>query len=859
MGYNLRYYLAYQDNATGLPVVVNIYYPDFDGDPLELIPADNPSTISELNSDENIFSPIRAKEYRIKFVTDNLVYPGIIDFATNNDNDWKVDILVNGATWLTGFILTDQINEEWYTDNTNHYIELTATDNLGTLKKLPLKDIDGSDFVPTTKQYLIDIVKAALNQANSQLPINIFDNLFEVDMNDRNDTVVKVFTESFSANAATKVFTYLMPAYNIAVGDTIVITGSLSNNGSFTVLEVDPTYFATVTVAETVVDETSTAGVTWTVTHPAPEIDAYQQCMVDMRTFTSNYNTFEDAYSVLTKILESRNSILFQHMGEWYIIRISELFRFDTINGSHYTIDGRIIAINNASWSADLNKDGDIIPVGQFMIKSFINPVLSNRVEYNYQNFDEAFCNQLFHRGAITLDTDTIKEYDIDCWAYLWGPILTPTTETANFGHREEIYPDTGAIIDDYAWMNNDPSHISYMKSELTQVSKDDKVTISYQHRELTDFTGSGTGALGRVVLFGIDGSHYTLDIDGSWILSDASFTTNLKFIGLSNLTNDQLKHWNTFEVTTDFIPVDGSIAIMFFKSNFSGATTAETQIKDLRVTFINYIAGKRSINVVGDYHILTVPANLKDTAEYEVYLSDSPKYLLKGALFMSDGLTLTKLWYEMSDPDIQYPIKRFNAIDHYRMSHRNMLKADGSFYKWIKGEPINSVQKITVNNGDANKRFLPAFIRDLDTAGSRFISLLIEVFDDTKDIVTTTVIVEPTEPVIYEFDIDTSTATDPDIIEITFPAGPHPVFLDDDQLVISGPGINNGSYTIVSAVLVGLTYTLTVSGGTLTSGTMTSKVFTVTRGTYIPGYTITTYSWPVNATHKFDYIFKAK
>jgi len=837
MSYNLRYFLNFKDNASGQPVLVNISFPDFDGDPLELIPADSPLVVSELNSDENIFSPIRAKEYRIKFVTDNLVYPGIVDFATNNDSDWKIDILVNGTTWLTGFILTDQISEGWYTDNTNHYIELIATDNLGTLKKLPLKDIDGTDFVPTTKQYLVDIVKAALNQANSQLPINIYDNLFEVDMNDRNDTVVNSYTTTLTATAPHE-FIYLIQGTLIHVGDTLVITGSVSNNGSFTVVSMDRSqYFAYITVAETVVNEGGTASVTMEVTHVTSEIDAYQQCMVDMRTFTSSYNTFEDAYSVLTKILESRNSILFQHMGEWVIIRISELFRFDTINGSHYAVDGLITAINNASWSADLNKDGDIIPVEQFMIKSFLNPVLSNTVTYKYQNFDELLCNEIWKRGTIVTNTDTLKEYEVDCWNHYQGAIISTTPASGAFGRREVIIAATEVISESYIFLAYETagSHESFVISEPAQVSKDDKLNISFSRRLKNGYTGSGTEILARVLLFGNDGTYYTLDDDGLWYLSNVSFTVNAKLLVCLFSSGDDRAQWREKVIDCDYIPKDGQIKVMLYEGSQSNFTGQETHFKDLKLTYKSYLEGKTFVNVEGDYNKLTLSTNLKDTAEYDVYLSDSPKYLFKGALFMADGLTLTKLWYEMSDPDIQYPIKRFNAIDHYRMSRRNMLKVDGSFYKWIKGEPINSIQKITINNGDANKRFIPASIRDLDTSRSIFNSLLIEVYDETK----------ASEPfsfsLIGEF-------RNPDAFDYLIGFDGTEYFNVGDVMTISDTASNNIVVTVVSKAISGSVYTITFSGATITNEFLSAPA------------TFTTQKLNrVNATHKFDYIFKAK
>ena len=53
-----------------------------------------------------------------------------------------------------------------------------------------------------------------------------------------------------------------------------------------------------------------------------------------------------------------------------------------------------------------------------------------------------------------------------------------------------------------------------------------------------------------------------------------------------------------------------------------------ENYFKDLKVSYKSYLEGKTFVNVEGDYNKLTLSSNLKDSADYEVFLSDSPKYL---------------------------------------------------------------------------------------------------------------------------------------------------------------------------------------------------------------------------------------
>ena len=287
--------------------------------------------------------------------------------------------------------------------------------------------------------------------------------------------------------------------------------------------------------------------------------------------------------------------------------------------------------------------------------------------------------------------------------------------------------------MDNYIFLEYEPlsSNESFIKSESFQVNGDDKFNINFQRRTKNGYTGTAAELVARVLLYGADGTYYTLDTNGTWVESNSTFTTFVQAINY-NYTSENRDTWVSVTVKSNFIPKTGIIYIHLYEFAQGAFTGQETHFKDLRLEYIPYVEGKTFVNVTGDYNQITLDANHKDTADHEVFLSDSPKYLFKGALFLADGTTLTKLWYDMNFyPALHYPIKRFNAIQHYRMSYRNLLKITGDFLNWNDSEPLTPMHRVNFTNGSEYKVFMPLLLRDINTAKSDFSGLFVEVYDE--------------------------------------------------------------------------------------------------------------------------------
>ena len=572
-------------------------------------------------------------------------------------------------------------------------------------------------------------------------------------------------------------------------------------------------------------------------------LDAYQQTRVDMRTFVTNFTQFESAYNVLEKILLSRKSVLLQHNGEWVIVRVQELFTGDTIPGTRYLSGGGVEAVT-FDYSATLSATGDVNPVSSFMLKRYKLPVLRNRCQYNYRPFDEIVCNQNFERGSATaVFGDLLREYNIDCWDYLKGAIVSTTPSTQTFVRRLQFLPSN--VTENYVVMGYDTSSggESFMKSEPFQVNKDDQLQFQVSRRLRNNYPGSGTEVIMRILLYSTDdATYYTLDGSGNWVASNSTFTINTRAISHTYLSTDGRTDWIQKDVTSKPLPRNGVCYVLIYNGAISAGAVPlppdtlppqETYVRDFNIKLIPYVEGKLYVPVTGDYDQLSITGP-KSVNDYEVFLSDSPKFLFKGAMFLENGTTLTTLWYEWPNVFVQYPVKRWNAIAEWRISYINRMRVEADTRRWLyaDGEPIHPVAKITAANGAPTKRFIPANITDVDLSNSTGRMELLEVQDTTE-------VIQPT--IVFAATFAAATDT---IVVTVLPS--NYMFYIGDQYQITGTTSNNLTFTVTS-VTPGINGSYTIgTNAALTNETATAASFKL----------LTNSQKLVDADHEFSYIY---
>jgi hypothetical protein len=166
----------------GQTCVVRFDFEGFVGSSTTLIGADQPFTLGEFNTDENIFKPIRAQLATMNIIGSS---SGV---TTNNfmmDNDDDVIVYFDFGSWTNywmGYLTQDDFQETWI--DTNHILTLRATEGLGLLKETKLGN-NGAELIGTFTPF--EIIQYAMQGAvQNFVDYRIYSNLFHDSMNDGN-------------------------------------------------------------------------------------------------------------------------------------------------------------------------------------------------------------------------------------------------------------------------------------------------------------------------------------------------------------------------------------------------------------------------------------------------------------------------------------------------------------------------------------------------------------------------------------------------------------------------------------------------------------------------------------------------
>jgi hypothetical protein len=165
------------------------------------------------------------------------------------------------------------------------------------------------------------------------------------------------------------------------------------------------------------------------------------QCYVDARTFEQGFQNFDDSYTALEKINNSFNQTIFQWQGQYWIVRMEELFvnKATNIRGfqnNKPTAGNR--ATFNTRWMIEVGVNEDVKPVMPEMLKTFNKPSKETSVLYRYQFPDAIICNQNFELGTQTA-AGPPQTYSISNWTHYKTSRETPVAAGGLFQRRVEF------------------------------------------------------------------------------------------------------------------------------------------------------------------------------------------------------------------------------------------------------------------------------------------------------------------------------------------------------------------------------------------------------------------------------------
>lgn len=553
------------------------------------------------------------------------------DFIVTNADEWKTIAYDDGQVIFVGFLTPGEGRAEF--QDKPYDISLSAVDGLGLLKGTPLTKDDGTNF--TGVNLIIDYALAILNKTNLGLNLRLFSNITEASMQDRTQ------------------------------------------------------------------DE---------------QADTFNQTGLHARTFLKSPTEFYDCYSCLERLLGEYFTI-YQHHGKWVILRIGELQTnpgnkiWYTEYNSAGTIVGAAQYLENA---AAVGRDRLIHPVevSQFISSNFA--VKSSKYTFDYTIWPELPTNNKFERGTLfdqgdqedIEDSDgdgdraeiigTYKNYTIDGWEQgrvnfldFPNPVMTPiakkffrTSVFDMFGDeiRRNVVCETDDVVTDNQF---------WLRCEAVPVQAGDKFKIGWAKRHDNNFISTSDAAsVGNAYLVSEDNSRVVVLANnilgvaqntGTWIDgTDPVFGMFGRLI-IKYYPGQDTSEWTSLDVMSPAIPFSGTLYIAHVCEPNIGMVGARQYWKDFSFEYYPYTAGG-FVPVTGDFAMTLQNANLKDVIDEDVYISDSPKKVIQGALYRANLADLTTPTWHRYSVDEQRHFKEIGELARYNNNYRRMWKIDGQF-----------------------------------------------------------------------------------------------------------------------------------------------------------------------------------
>lgn len=197
MAYNTKYEIKF-NTKEGDYCKVAMAFDGYSGGIIQLDGAAKPFILREFNTDEDIYKPLRPQQAEINFISTPTV--SIDDFLGNNDIYCLVTFYYGGDlgtnVYWSGYLLQDEFQEFW--EDSRHIITLRASENLGSLKTIPLTDNNGNEI--SGIQYITDYIRYCVKDlvqvgSSKYQTLWVLNNLFNTYMDDTYPSLDQVYVD----------------------------------------------------------------------------------------------------------------------------------------------------------------------------------------------------------------------------------------------------------------------------------------------------------------------------------------------------------------------------------------------------------------------------------------------------------------------------------------------------------------------------------------------------------------------------------------------------------------------------------------------------------------------------------------
>lgn len=627
MAYGVKYQCTFDridPNGVNVDYTLQILEKDYGGGVTDVEASGVPVVHSYQTDDPK--APIKGSSLSINLLNKNGSLP-LETFLSTNDDQFQVQFFWTTQLMFIGFLVQDDCSET-ILDYT-HEINLSANDNLGLLKdvaldkaKVKYKFIDelNSNWA-TTAPHTLNLPSGAFSdeiQVGDQIRIHniIFDVIYNVTDVSTNPDFIVAETVSTATHATTDSIGLYRP---ILFADVITIAAILDNCLAATNLEINTHVFCN--FLEEAMDFTKSF---------------IGQTLINPQTFLKDTVLYDDCYTILTKVLQRFNCTLFQAKGVWTIVH------WDELRYSGYPIPGY-------SYDSDFNLLGAIKLNNESIIFAGFNPFLIeafdpadrpdvypesgllHRVLRPYQ-FDKETFN--FRQPA-----QLFRNFDLQTLGTLLSTSTTgsgPTLRTINEYAATWFAPSTllVSVVGTYFIrvtldnLNNEIDRVLVVngdcKSYKIEVAAGDAFKYSFTFK--TEDSQPGNINLVMIVELWDGTTRNFFHEDGTW-------TTGVGWVyNIPSGDNSNIWHSVTIDCTNFPIPYDGLLYCYLRVADLS-APIHETYYKDIRFEYTALI--NESTKIIGQTHENSQDANIKQNNDIEIFIDDSPRNSISGALFL--------------------------------------------------------------------------------------------------------------------------------------------------------------------------------------------------------------------------------
>jgi len=463
------------------------------------------------------------------------------------------------------------------------------------------------------------------------------------------------------------------------------------------------------------------------------------QCYTESRTFQIEPKQYDSKLEVINKINYSFGQTLFQYKGQWYFLRLEDLYiptNTDLRGFRNQVGGGRATA--NRRYDAEIGVGETIKPITPEMLRYLQRRTKEDKVNKRYEMFAECVPNSSFTRGALVSENASLKLFQLDNWTFQEGTFNSPTPVSRTKG-ISEIYLDT-ILSERLAFFRLADSNDSWIKSDYCYVRVLDTLRISFTFKYNYYPADKKTIKVAYVLLETSTGD-YTLDSEGHWRNANTGFSGSPTAITFDIDDNKDIyaDDWNTITINSDPTPNAGKFKFVFYGEDKKSYVDNQVNIKNFSLDTIPiFNIDERRSNITGHQVKYVKTDNLRNVSEYDIYLEDNVSYNFKGTLFESDALTLTNAeWFRQRYSAERFPFLQQALIpfwEHNRFD-RNKIDVNCFGLKWNGGsDPIGLINTVIFTDDDPDKVYYIMNMREIDFEAATWSATLVEVYDTQKD-----------------------------------------------------------------------------------------------------------------------------